>query len=168
MPSRRPNSGALATRCGLDELHWPIRKEQTRDHGWFFNGLLDAATLDFLEDLMVQRDLAHLLVVGAYRDNEVDSTHLLEYGWPRVWKELLANGIRVGKDRVRKLMQLRGVKARGKRKFKATTDSNHRLPVAENPRTCSIESSRSRSPTVRGPATSPTSPPTKAGCTWRW
>ncbi|WP_155402807.1 IS3 family transposase, partial [Ralstonia solanacearum] len=24
-----------------------------------------------------------------------------EYGWPRVWKELLARGIRVGKDRVR-------------------------------------------------------------------
>jgi len=55
-----------------------------------------------------------------------------EYGWPRVWKELLANGIRVGKERVRKLMQLHGIKARGKRKFKATTDSNHKLPVAEN------------------------------------
>jgi putative transposase len=24
-----------------------------------------------------------------------------EYGWPRIWKELLARGIRVGKDRVR-------------------------------------------------------------------
>ena len=29
-----------------------------------------------------------------------------EYGWPRMHKELLARGIRVGKDRVRKLMQL--------------------------------------------------------------
>jgi len=55
-----------------------------------------------------------------------------EYGWPRVWKELLANGIRVGKERVRKLMQLHGIKARAKRKYKATTDSNHKLPVAEN------------------------------------
>jgi transposase InsO family protein len=55
-----------------------------------------------------------------------------EYGWPRVWKEFLANGIRVGKERVRKLMSLHGIKARGKRKFKATTDSNHKLPVAEN------------------------------------
>ena len=27
------------------------------------------------------------------------------YGWPRTWKELLARGIRVGKDRVQKLMQ---------------------------------------------------------------
>ena len=55
-----------------------------------------------------------------------------EYGWPRVWKELLARGIRVGKERVRKLMQLHGIKARAKRKYKATTDSNHSLPVAEN------------------------------------
>src|SRR5271163_4096109 len=31
----------------------------------------------FLEDLLVQQDLAHLLVVGAYRDNEVDSAHPL-------------------------------------------------------------------------------------------
>lgn len=55
-----------------------------------------------------------------------------EYGWPRVWKELLARGIRVGKERVRRLMKLHGIKARAKRKYKATTDSNHNLPVAEN------------------------------------
>jgi PAS domain S-box-containing protein len=44
----------------LDDLQW-----------------LDAATLDFLEDLLVQEDLAHLLVVGAYRDNEVEPAHPL-------------------------------------------------------------------------------------------
>jgi hypothetical protein len=44
----------------LDDLQW-----------------LDAATLDFLEDLLVQQDLSHLLLVGAYRENEVDSTHPL-------------------------------------------------------------------------------------------
>ena len=55
-----------------------------------------------------------------------------EYGWPRVWKELLARGIRVGKDRVQRLMQAHGIKARGKRKFVVTTDSKHSLPVAEN------------------------------------
>ena len=27
-----------------------------------------------------------------------------EYGWPRIWKELLAKGVRVGKDRIQKLM----------------------------------------------------------------
>ena len=53
-----------------------------------------------------------------------------EYGWPRMHKELLARGIRVGKDRVRKLMQQHGIKARTKRKFVVTTDSKHSLPVA--------------------------------------
>ena len=55
-----------------------------------------------------------------------------EYGWPRVWKELLARGIRVGKQRVQRLMKTHGIKARGKRKFVVTTDSKHGLPVAEN------------------------------------
>ena len=55
-----------------------------------------------------------------------------EYGWPRMWKELVARGIRVGKDRVRKLMQRHGIKARGKRKFVVTTDSKHKLPIAPN------------------------------------
>ena len=55
-----------------------------------------------------------------------------EYGWPRVWKELLARGIRVGKQRVQRLMKAHGIKARGKRKFVVTTDSKHGLPVAEN------------------------------------
>ena len=25
-----------------------------------------------------------------------------EYGWPRIWKELLSSGVRVGKDRIQK------------------------------------------------------------------
>ncbi|MCD2342934.1 IS3 family transposase [Ideonella azotifigens] len=54
------------------------------------------------------------------------------YGWPRTWKELLARGIRVGKDRVQKLMQLHGIRAKGKRRFKVTTDSQHDLPIAPN------------------------------------
>lgn len=55
-----------------------------------------------------------------------------EYGWPRMWKELLARGIRVGKERVRKLMAQHGIRARTKRRFKATTNSRHNLPVAAN------------------------------------
>jgi putative transposase len=54
------------------------------------------------------------------------------YGWPRIWKELLARGIRVGKQRVQKLMQRHGIRAKGKRRFKVTTDSNHDLPISPN------------------------------------
>jgi transposase InsO family protein len=53
-----------------------------------------------------------------------------EYGWPRMHKELLARGIRVGKERVRRLMQQHGLRARAKRRFVITTDSRHALPVA--------------------------------------
>jgi transposase InsO family protein len=66
--------------------------------------------------------LAHIRVIHA----EVKG----EYGWPRMHKGLLARGIRVGKDRVRKLMKQHGIRAGTKRKFVVTTDSRHSLPVA--------------------------------------
>jgi putative transposase len=55
-----------------------------------------------------------------------------EYGWPKVYKELLARGFKVGKERVRKLMQRHGIRARCKRKYVVTTDSKHKLPIADN------------------------------------
>jgi putative transposase len=54
------------------------------------------------------------------------------YGWPRIWRELSERGIRAGKERVRKLMKAHGLRARGKRKFKATTNSCHCFPVSPN------------------------------------
>lgn len=38
---------------------------------------LDVATLDLLQDLLMHSDLRHLLIIGAYRDNEVNATHPL-------------------------------------------------------------------------------------------
>ncbi|WP_249155598.1 trifunctional serine/threonine-protein kinase/ATP-binding protein/sensor histidine kinase [Bradyrhizobium japonicum] len=38
---------------------------------------LDVATLDLLEDLLTRDDLQHLLLIGAYRDNEVNAAHPL-------------------------------------------------------------------------------------------
>lgn len=55
------------------------------------------------------------------------------YGWPRVWRQLKAIGIRVGKRRVERTMRQNGIRGRGKRRFRVcTTDSNHALPVAPN------------------------------------
>jgi transposase InsO family protein len=55
------------------------------------------------------------------------------YGWPRIWRQLRAQGIRVGKQRVQRLMQRNGIRARGKRRFRiTTTDSRHGLPIAPN------------------------------------
>jgi putative transposase len=44
----------------------------------------------------------------------------------------VTRGIAVGKQRVQKLMQLHGIRAKGKRRFKITTDSNHKLPISPN------------------------------------
>ena len=52
------------------------------------------------------------------------------YGWPRIWRTPPAGGIRVGKQCVQKLMRQHGIRAKGKRRFKVTTDSNHDLPTA--------------------------------------
>ena len=54
------------------------------------------------------------------------------YGWPRIWRELRQRNVRVGKERVRKMMRDNAIRARSKRKYKATTDSNHGLPVSDN------------------------------------
>lgn len=35
----------------------------------------DAATLDLVGDLLKEKDVRHLLLIGAYRDNEVDGSH---------------------------------------------------------------------------------------------
>jgi len=44
----------------LDDLQW-----------------LDSATLDLIEDLLTQSDVRHLMLIGAYRDNEVELSHPL-------------------------------------------------------------------------------------------
>jgi serine/threonine protein kinase len=53
----------------------------TREHplALFLDNLqwLDAATLDLLEDMLTQSDLQHLMLIGAYRDNEVTVVHPL-------------------------------------------------------------------------------------------
>ena len=54
------------------------------------------------------------------------------YGAPRMWRELRDRGIHVGKERVRKTMKQNDIRARAKKKFKATTDSKHNLPVSSN------------------------------------
>lgn len=54
------------------------------------------------------------------------------YGSPRITKEIQERGMPVSKERVRRLMQEQGIRAKHKRRYKATTDSKHDLPVAQN------------------------------------
>lgn len=54
------------------------------------------------------------------------------YGSPRITKELNADGIRVSRPRIARLMGRNGIKSIMKRKYRATTNSNHLYPVNEN------------------------------------
>lgn len=54
------------------------------------------------------------------------------YGSPRMVRELRGRGFPASKERVERLMRENGIRARHKRRFKATTDSKHALPVAPN------------------------------------
>ena len=54
------------------------------------------------------------------------------YGAKRLQSELQAEGFKAGRDRIARLRRELGVVCKQKRKFKATTQSNHDLPVAEN------------------------------------
>jgi putative transposase len=54
------------------------------------------------------------------------------YGSRRMARELRAEGFDVGRCQARSLMREAGIEVRRKRRFKLTTDSRHRLPVAEN------------------------------------
>jgi len=60
----------------------PGRSTRSR---WFLDDLqwLDAATLDLLEHLVTHSEVRHLLLVGAYRDNEVSPSHRLCGRWRR-------------------------------------------------------------------------------------
>ena len=54
------------------------------------------------------------------------------YGVRRLQPELASEGFVAGRDRIARLRQELGLRCRQQRKFKATTNSNHSLPVAEN------------------------------------
>ena len=54
------------------------------------------------------------------------------YGPQRLQADLADNGIEVGIHRIKRLRKKLGLRCKQKRKFKATTDSNHALPVAPN------------------------------------
>ena len=54
------------------------------------------------------------------------------YGSPRITEDLQANGTKCGENRVARLMKNNGIVGKAKKKFKATTNSRHNLPIAEN------------------------------------
>jgi transposase InsO family protein len=69
-------------------------------------------------------------LTGQIRTIHARSRHT--YGSPRITEELRSAGRSVGENRVARLMRAHGIRAKTVKKWKATTDSRHKLPVADN------------------------------------
>ena len=68
--------------------------------------------------------VSQIRVVHARRKNR--------YGSPRMTDELRESGVRCHRHQVARLMRENGIRAKAARKFRVTTDSQHRHPVAPN------------------------------------
>src|SRR5262249_28928829 len=64
------------------------------------------------------------------RAAHAESRH--NYGSPRVHAELIAQGERIGRKRVARIMRNEGLKGRIRRRYKCTTMTDHEQPIAPN------------------------------------
>jgi putative transposase len=111
-------------RVDAEKAVWPIAIQCealgiSRSGYYAWKGRPDASRAKADAELVVEIKAAHKTGRGAY-------------GSPRVHRELRANGRRVGKKRVERLMRQEGIVAKKKRRFRRTTDSNHPDPIAPN------------------------------------
>ena len=87
-------------------------------HAWKRGGTADRKRLSDPQMLALIRAI-HAELKGAY-------------GSPRMVREIRGRGFPASKARIERLMRENGIRARHKRRYKATTDSRHSLPVAPN------------------------------------
>lgn len=85
------------------------------------------AWLDRTPSVRKQKDYALSQKIKAIFDDEKGRA-----GVPRITKRLNSEGESIGRQRVARIMREHGWRAKAARKFKATTNSNHQLPVAPN------------------------------------
>ena len=93
-------------------------------------GVSRSAYYAWLKSPPSKRALANERLLAEIR--AIHTEHQARYGSPRMRDELLGRGHHVGKHRVAHLMRENGIKARGGRRFRHTTDSSHTLPIAPN------------------------------------
>ena len=77
-----------------------------------------------------QRQLDDMVILAHIRAQFSLSNE--SYGSPRMHAELCEEGIKAGRHRIARLMRENGLKARQRRRFRKTTDSDHGGPVAPN------------------------------------
>lgn len=76
------------------------------------------------------RELANRQLLAAIRAVFVTSRQV--YGYRRVYKALVANQVACSRNRVARLMRQAGLRAKRYRRYRITTQSRHRRPIAPN------------------------------------
>jgi len=77
-----------------------------------------------------EREIGDARLIDKIRDIYESSDGV--YGVRRIHRQLISDGERCSRNRVARLMRRCGLKARRTKKYRATTDSKHSFPVAEN------------------------------------
>ena len=72
-------------------------------------------------------DIFHIVKI-----KEISEQSRGTYGSRRIRAKLRKEGIRVNIKRIKRLMEITGIRAKMRRKFKITTNSKHKLPIVEN------------------------------------
>ena len=142
--AERRNHG-IATMCRA------LRVSRSGFYAWQARGISPRAASDLL-----------LAAKVAAIHAESDGT----YGTPRVHAELAAQGIRVSRRRVARLMAEQGLEGVSRRTRGRSTTAPTDRPAA--PDLVERRFDRPPAPTRSGSPTSPTCPPGRAGSTWPW
>jgi transposase InsO family protein len=79
-----------------------------------------------------ERKMENKEILDAIKEIRAKEPKKMVYGSPRMKKEMNERGFSCGKNRVARIMSKNGIKAKTVKKFKQTTDSNHKLPIAPN------------------------------------
>jgi len=83
----------------------------------------------------VDRPLSNWAQKEARLEVEIRAAHKRTrqtYGAERLQEDLAEHNVKVGICRIKRIRRKLGIRCKQKRKFKVTTDSKHKLPVAEN------------------------------------
>lgn len=79
-----------------------------------------------------ERKMENEEILDTIKEIRAKEPKKMVYGSPRLTKEMNERGFLCGKNRVARIMRKNGIKAKTVKKFKRTTDSNHRLPISPN------------------------------------
>jgi transposase InsO family protein len=85
---------------------------------------------NYVKRRYILRENDEIIILNKIKEIHKNSRGL--YGSPRIYQELRRSGLKINKKRVVRIMQKYGIRAKTRKKFKKTTNSNHSYPIAKD------------------------------------